>query len=76
MDTATPVVGALVVRVSHLIDNERIIEVDCDDYDAFKKLPQVVRFRGTILGKTGWTSDRNRACYKSNVSVAFAHDKG
>lgn len=75
MNTATPVDGALVVRASHIIDNERIIEVDCEDYDAFKKLPQVVRFRGTILGKTGWTSDRNRACYKSNVAVAFAERK-
>gem|GEM_PF-4522758 len=57
------------VRVNFLqtIDGQVVAEVDCDGYDSFVALPDAIEVEGNVLGKTGWSSDRNYACYKSGV---------
>jgi len=51
------------------IEGVQVATVDCTDYDHFRALPPVVSFQGTRLGKTGWNSDSNRACYQSNATL-------
>lgn len=57
------------VRINFLqkIEGETVAEVSCRDYDEFVALPDAIEVEGNILGKTGWSSDRNYACYKSGV---------
>lgn len=64
---AKPITDMIVVRAHHIIDAEFVVEVDCEDFDQYKILPQVIEVKGKHLGKTGWSSDRNYACYKENV---------
>lgn len=53
------------------VDGVTYVITDCQDYDAYKALPNAVEFNGMILGKSGWNSDKSIACFQSNVSVAF-----
>jgi hypothetical protein len=57
------------VRINFLqkIEGATVAEVSCRDYDEFVALPDAIEVEGNILGKTGWSSDRNYACYKSGV---------
>lgn len=64
---AKSVNNMIIVRATHIIDAEFIAEVDCNDYEEYKSLPKVIEVQGKYLGKTGWSSDRNYACYKNNV---------
>jgi hypothetical protein len=57
------------IMVHHAGQGETIAEVDCEDYDHFTTLPDVVSYDGIILGKTGWNSDTGRAYYKSRAQV-------
>jgi len=50
-------------------DDVTCVVVHCQDYDHFRKLPQVVSYQGILCGKTGWNSDTNRAHYQSNASL-------
>lgn len=43
--------------------------VHCDDYEHFKRLPEVVSYKGENLGKTGWNSDTQRCHYQSNANI-------
>jgi hypothetical protein len=53
------------------IEGENIIEVECRDYDHYKSLPEVVDVSGELFTRTGWNSDTQLACYKSNRKVAY-----
>jgi hypothetical protein len=53
-----------------LLEGEYVAEVDCSGFDDFKALPSAIEYDGKVLGKTGWNSDSNRACYKSGVPLA------
>lgn len=53
------------------VEGETILETDCRDYDHFITLPSAVVYDGKVCGKSGWSSDRNYACYKSNMKVAY-----
>ena len=71
---AKPINNMLVVRATHVLDAEFVAEVDCNDFDEYKSLPQVIEVQGKHLGKTGWSSDRNYACYKENVILGTKVD--
>lgn len=47
-----------------------VLETTCSDYDHYVRLPAVVSYNGVRYGKTGWSSDRNYACYKSGMLIA------
>jgi hypothetical protein len=55
------------VHILQKIERDTVAEVSCRDYDEFVALPDAIEVEGKILGKTGWNSDRNYACYKSGV---------
>ena len=63
---------AIVLTVVQRIEGELVLETNCTDYDHYKSLPDVVAYDGTLCGKTGWSSDRNYACYKSGAHIARA----
>ena len=66
------VVPDAIVVISHVIEGHYVLETTCRDFEHFIALPQVVEFQGRLCGKTGWSSDTGRACYKSDVSIAHA----
>lgn len=70
MMKAKVVDDALVLLAVHKIEGEVVLETTCRDYDHYVTLPQVVEYEGRECGKTGWSSDTNRACYKSGVMIA------
>lgn len=75
MMVAHEVPKVIIIQVAQRIDGELILETTCRDYDHYKSLPDVVAYEGTICGKTGWSSERNYACYKSSVKMArHIHD--
>lgn len=59
----------LKLTATHIIEGEFVAETDCHDYDEFRSLPAVIEVEGKLLGKTGWSSDRNYACYKQGVTL-------
>jgi len=59
--------GFLKLDILHSIEGEFVAETTCHDYDEYRSLPMVIEVQGKILGKTGWSSDRNYACYKERV---------
>ena len=72
MKTATEVKRAIVIQVAQWYDGELVLETLCRDFDHYKSLPDVVIYEGTECGKTGWSSDRDYACYKSGAAIAKA----
>ncbi len=68
---AQAIKDSIVITCVHRMDGQLVLETECADYDAYKALPEVVSYEGTVCGKSGWSSDRNYACYKSNMAVAY-----
>lgn len=68
---AKTITDAIVVSASHIIEGETVLETSCSDFEQFCSLPAVVAFEGRVCGKSGWSSDTNRACYKSSMRVAY-----
>lgn len=62
--------GYLLVIQGGYIGEELYCEVQCDDYDHWRRLPAAVSFQDQLLGKSGWNSDRQRAYYKVNILLA------
>lgn len=58
------------VTAEQVIDGQLVIETHCCDYEQYSKLPHVVVYKEKICVKTGWSSDRCYACYKSGLPVA------
>lgn len=69
---ATAILNAILITASAQVEGQLILETHCRDFDDYQRLPNVVDYHGIICGKTGWSSDRNYACYKSKPNVAFA----
>lgn len=69
MTTAKPE-NLLTVRSDMMLGTERVITVDCADYDAYKRLPRAVSIGNDIFGLTGWNSDLEIACYKTGELLA------
>lgn len=61
---------AIVLQAVYNIEGETVLETTCRDYDHYKTLPNVVVYNGIECGKTGWSSDKQYACYKSNALIA------
>ena len=61
---------AITLTAVHRLDGELVLETNCRDYEHYTSLPEVVAYEGTLCGKTGWSSDKNYACYKSGVKIA------
>ena len=62
-------VGYITALVVAVIEGNTCAMVDCADYDAYKRLPEVVSYHGVKLGKTGWNSDTNHAHYQNNAII-------
>jgi hypothetical protein len=69
-------VGYLTAIAVAVIEGTTCAMVDCADYDAYKRLPEVVSYHGVKMGKTGWNSDTNRAHYQSNATILQVAPKG
>jgi hypothetical protein len=57
---------------AYIIEGETVLETTCRDFSQFCALPAAVEFEGRVCGKTGWSSDTYRACYKSGAKLAYA----
>ena len=68
--TAQPQLQYVLVQNYYCIEGTHVVEVDCADYEAWKNLPDAIKYEGNLLGKTGWNSDLHKACYKSGVELA------
>lgn len=69
MPTLKPEPDYLTALQVQMIDGILCAMVDCADFDAYQRLPQVVSYANAILGKTGWNSDTHHAHYQSNALV-------
>jgi hypothetical protein len=58
-----------VARHVAVVEGTTCVVVTCNDYNHFKKLPEVVSYGNLLLGKTGWNSDTQRCHYQSNVNI-------
>ena len=66
MSNLVIVPGAIRVQSENIIEGEIIVEVSCSDYAEFRVLPAAVKHHtGKRLVKSGWNSDKYRACYKT-----------
>lgn len=59
----------LVIQHLAVVEGTTCAVVHCNDYDHFKRLPEVVSYNGMLLGKSGWNSDTNRCHYQSNANI-------
>jgi len=64
-------VDAIGVLRYEVVDGVGVLVTSCRDYDEYSQLPQVVRYEGEVLGKTGWNSDRGIAYYQTKCRVAY-----
>ncbi len=69
------VMGAVKIESEHRLDGQLVLETTCRDYDHYRTLPDVVTYKGVECTKTGWSSDRNYACYKEGGLVAYTVNK-
>lgn len=53
-------------------EGDKFIEVNCIDYSMFCGLPGAMEYDGSVYALTGWNSDRQVACYKTNVLFGLA----
>lgn len=70
MTRARPIPDALLITSEHILEGKMVLETPCQDFDHYKRLPDVVSYHGRVCGKTGWNSDRNYACYKQTDYIA------
>lgn len=63
-------INGITVTTYGTVDGTLWLYTDCNDYDHYKTLPQAITFDGNRYGLSGWNSDRNIACYQTNVKVA------
>lgn len=62
---------AIMLIGAYIVEGETVLETTCRSFEHFCSLPDVVVFEGRVCGKTGWSSDTYRACYKSSAKVAY-----
>ena len=57
------------ISISHCYTYQgtTFVELPCNDFREFKKLPNAIEIHGRILAKTGWNSDRFKAYYRSDA---------
>lgn len=69
---AQAIIGSIDVLASYNIERHSEVEVGCDNYDVYAKLPAAITYSGKVYGKKGWSSDKNRAYYDTDKSFAMA----
>lgn len=68
---AKVVQDAITIIGAYIIEGETVLETTCRDFEQFCALPHALSFEGRICGKSGWSSDTFKACYKSSVKLAY-----
>ncbi len=69
---AAPVTNSINVKGAYTLpDGVYLVELDCADQDALKKLPAAINYEGKQYGRTGWNSDANVAYYRTDKKVAY-----
>jgi hypothetical protein len=69
--TATAINDALtVLELVTLPDGVTVATVPCQDYDAKRRLPKAIRLGSSVLGCSGWNSDRCVAYFRTDCLVA------
>ena len=68
------VISMIRIQTMQVIDSQTVVEVNCHDFDEYRALPDAIEVQGKVLGKTGWSSDRQYACYKSGVLLGTIID--
>ena len=68
---AIQVKDAIIVLYEATIEGSLVIETPCKDFDMYASLPEVVSYKGIDCGKTGWSSDTYKACYKQSAMIAY-----
>jgi hypothetical protein len=68
---AQTIPNAIVLDAIYVLDGEVILETTCRDFNHYITLPTAVMYDGRICGKTGWSSDTYKACYKTSAKVAL-----
>jgi hypothetical protein len=53
-------------------EGDSFIEISCIGYEAFTALPAGMKYDGKVYALTGWNSDRQTACYKTDVKLGWA----
>jgi hypothetical protein len=53
------------------IEGEYIATASCFSFDEYKAFPNVIDIQGRIMVKTGWNSDTNYVCFKSNCLIGY-----
>ena len=68
---AKPINDALtVLELVTLPDGVTVATVPCQDYDAKRRLPKAIRLGSSVLGCSGWNSDRCVAYFRTDCLVA------
>jgi hypothetical protein len=62
------------IQAIQVVESQTIATVTCHDYDEYRVLPDAIEVQGQVLGKTGWSSDKCYACYKSGVLLGTIVD--
>lgn len=73
---ANPVTNLIhVLYAGKILENEWFLEVSCNDFDEYKRLPKALKYDTKFYGLTGWNSDYGKAFYKTsamrNMAIAI-----
>jgi len=63
--------NAMTVIMAVPIDGVLCLAVDCENFDAYKRLPAALSYNGIVCGLSGWNSDKCVAYFQSNKPVAY-----
>ena len=74
MSNATPLSNALPVNDYAVYDGVAWFRTSVHDldFDAYKRLPKVVEYKGKVFVKMGWNTDNGTVSYKQSAAVAYA----
>jgi len=64
--------GIRLLAIEKLPNGVKVLVSQCNSHEAFKQLPEMVNFEGTLFGKSGWNSDKEIAYYRTDARVAWA----
>lgn len=59
----------IIISSHYSIGSLYFAETDCNDFQAFRRLPNVIEVQGHTLGKSGWNSDHGVAYYRSDKAL-------
>ena len=68
---AETVPSAFLLSSVERCEGRTILLAPCEDYDAYRALPSVLKYEGAIYSLTGWNSDKGYACWQVTHRVAW-----